>query len=241
MTREKITRLGIIGDVHAEHARLQLAINHLKTLSPQVMICTGDVVDGIGCADECVQLLRQSGVHTVRGNHDRWLLNNSHRDVPDAQMRAALSRQTIDWLSALPTRLTFNTSHGNLLLCHGVAENDLGKVWPGNERLPVERSHELDQIIKDGEYKYLVNGHMHYRTLIHFEGMTLINAGTLRGTHLPGFSMIDFAQQTVSAFTFRTEDDVIEVGCVAPLVDDKHVIWRDTQAFSGAWEAVTLA
>ena len=205
------------------------------------MLCTGDVVDGIGCADECVRLLRQFEVHTVRGNHDRWLLNNTHREVPDAQMRAALSRQTIDWLSALPTQLSFNTIHGALLLCHGVAENDLQKVWPGNERLPVERSQEFDQLIKDGEYKYLVNGHMHYRTMIHFEAMTLINAGTLRGTHLPGFCMLDLAQQTVSAFTFREEDDVIETGCVAPLVDAKHVIWRDTQAFSGSWEAIKLA
>ncbi len=239
MTTETVTRLGVIGDVHAEHDRLRLAIEHLHTLSPDAIICTGDIVDGTGCPDECVRLLEQAGIPTVRGNHDRWLLEDRHRDVPDAHRRDELTALTTSWLSALPTQLSLNTLHGSLLLCHGVADNDLQKVWPGTEKMKVERSQELDQIINAGDYQYLVNGHLHYRTLIHFEAMTLINAGTLRGEHLPGFSCIDFEQQTVSAFEFG--DDAVALSKVHPLVAEEHVIWRDTQAFSGHWEPVRLA
>ena len=46
-----ITRLGVIGDVHAEDIRLELALNHLQANGVDQIICPGDVVDGIGCPE----------------------------------------------------------------------------------------------------------------------------------------------------------------------------------------------
>ena len=57
-----ITRLGVIGDVHAEDIRLELALNHLQANGVDQIICTGDVVDGIGCPERSLQLLQAHGV-----------------------------------------------------------------------------------------------------------------------------------------------------------------------------------
>ncbi len=235
---EGITRLGMIGDVHAEHDRLEAALAFLSDEAPDAIICTGDIVDGRGCPDTCVKLLKDTGVHTVRGNHDRWVLQEKARHVPDAHMAADLHDDTVSYLNNLPTQVTLNTIKGNLMLCHGIADNDLKKVWPGTERMEIERSGELDRIIADGDYRYVINGHMHFRTLIHFEALTLINAGTLRGEHWPGFSLVDFETEEITAWEFK--DEGINLAKVHHLGDENHVVWQDTQSFSGGWEPVRL-
>ena len=104
--------------------------------------------------------------------------------------------------------------------------------------MEIERSGELDRIIADGDYRYVINGHMHFRTLIHFEALTLINAGTLRGEHWPGFSLVDFQTEEITAWEFK--EDGINLAKVHHLGDENHVVWQDTQSFSGGWEPVRL-
>ena len=43
------------------------------------IVCTGDLPDGTGDLEESCRLL-QKNVLTVRGNHDRWLLDGVKRD-----------------------------------------------------------------------------------------------------------------------------------------------------------------
>lgn len=233
-----ISRLGVIGDVHAEHERLEQAIYFLKEQTVDAIICTGDIVDGGGCPDTSVALLVEHDIHTVRGNHDRWILQGKARHVPDAHHPHNLTADTLQYLEQLPTTVELDTISGKLLLCHGIADNDLSKVWPGSERLPVERSAELDLLIDSGRHNFVINGHMHFRTMIHFEQLTLINAGTLKGVHWPGFSLIDFAMQTVFAFEF-TESGITSSKSHS-LISDEYQTYRNTQAFSGDWNPVRL-
>lgn len=105
-------------------------------------------------------------------------------------------------IAALPTQRRIDTTAGPLLLCHGVADNDLAKIWPGSERMPPERSPTLDCMIERGQFRLLVNGHMHYRVVLDFPGLTLINAGTLLPRHRPGVSLLDFVSNEVRVFEF---------------------------------------
>ena len=165
----KIKKLGVIGDVHSEHHRLEATLAHLEGLDTDAIVCTGDIVDGIGCPNESIKLLDSASVFTVRGNHDRWILEDKARHITDAHSVTELSEESLSYLTSLPSQVTLDTIRGKLLLCHGVADDDLRKVWPGTERMAIERSHLLDKIILEGEFQYLINGHMHFRTLIHFE------------------------------------------------------------------------
>ena len=47
------TRIGIIGDIHAEDTHLDLALAFLNEQAVDVIICTGDIVDGNGDVDRC--------------------------------------------------------------------------------------------------------------------------------------------------------------------------------------------
>ena len=56
LATQPIARLGVIGDVHAEDARLELALDHLQAAGVDRIICTGDVVDGSGCPERSLRL-----------------------------------------------------------------------------------------------------------------------------------------------------------------------------------------
>ncbi|MBT5684069.1 MAG: metallophosphoesterase family protein [Gammaproteobacteria bacterium] len=237
-TAGKIKKLGVIGDVHSEHQRLEAALVHLQGLDTDAIVCTGDIVDGIGCPNESIKLLDNAAVLTVRGNHDRWILEDKARHIKDAHSVHDLTEESLSYLASLPSQVTLDTIKGKLLLCHGIADDDLRKVWPGTEKMAIERSHLLDNIILEGEFKYLINGHMHFRTLIHFEALTLINAGTLRGEHWPGFSVIDFEAKHITAFEFC--DGQICLVKTHDLTQEAHTVWSNTQSFRGGWDPVRL-
>jgi predicted phosphodiesterase len=235
-----IRHLGVIGDLHAEDIRLGQALEFLENEGVRDIICTGDIADGRGCADTSIRLLRDHKVQTVRGNHDRWLLENKARHVPDAHHRDQLNDTSVAYLESLPTQIQMNTVAGSLLLCHGIADNDLRKVWPGTERMPVERSHELDHIIDEGKHRFLINGHVHFKTMIHFQNLTLLNAGTLKGDLWPGFTLIDFELRLIRAFTFGTDEPVTLTKTTNLDPESSHRIWENTQAFNGNWDPLLL-
>jgi predicted phosphodiesterase len=233
------SRIGLIGDVHAEEGRLAAALDWLHAQGAEVLLCTGDVADGPGSVDTCCELLRESGAITVRGNHDRWLLQDRVRDIPQAHRRSEIGSKANDYLESLSNTQSIDTPRGALLLCHGVEDNDLRKVWPGTARMGVERSAELDEILAARKYRFVVNGHMHYRVLIDFPEMLLINAGTLSARHRPGISLIDFEAGAIAAHEF--DGDRVG-GRVAehPILAESRRVWPDTKAFDGSWTAVAL-
>ena len=233
-------RLGVIGDVHAEHERLNAALEHLSREGVDAICCTGDLADGEGDVDACCELLAAAGVLSVAGNHDRWLLANRMRNVPYAHRLLDISQGSHEFLSNLPPTLTIETPLGAALVCHGVGENDLRKVWPGSVRMPIERSPELDALIALGETHFVINGHLHYRVIVNFDALTLLNAGTLKGDHRPGVSIVDFGEGVVSAFEFDANLSLHRVALRSVRQEEGRRIWRDTQEFDSGWTPVTL-
>ena len=235
-----LRKIGVIGDVHAEDVHLEQAITTLLRHDAEILVCTGDITDGPGNLARCVELLTDYDVATVRGNHDRWVLQHKARHIPHAHMLDELDPDVVQFLKNLPISLTLDTAVGQLLLCHSVADNDLQKVWPGTERMPAERSERLDQIIADNRYRWMINGHVHYRTIIHFEQMPLTIAGTLMNRHRPGFSLLDLDEHTITGFEFA-EATTPQVVKQQPLLPDHETdIFRDTSHFRGDWAPKTL-
>ena len=233
-------RIGVIGDVHARHGRLGEALDWLSGQSLDVLLCTGDLADGDGCVDASVELLVQAGVRCVAGNHDRWLLTDRVRHVGNAHRRVGVTDSTLDYLEGLPKTLELDTSLGPLLLCHGVDEDDLGKVWPGTARSQIERNADIDRLIAQRHYRFMINGHLHYRVLIDFEHLLLMNAGTLNGQRA-GVSIMDFEAKTVSAHELDPQGAGTPVRVAEyPIAAHSRQTWKDTQAFDGQWQPVSL-
>ena len=97
-----LRRVGLIGDVHGEHERLAAALEWFAGEGVDSIVCTGDIADGVGCINLCCELLQQAGVVTVSGNHDRWLLRDRVRHVPDAHQLTDLNDASRNFLERLP-------------------------------------------------------------------------------------------------------------------------------------------
>jgi putative phosphoesterase len=188
----KLRRLGIIGDVHAEATHLEAALQFLQTSEVERIICTGDVVDGPDNADECCRLLETHQIITVRGNHDRWLLDGSMRDLPDATPITSMQESSLSFLKSLPVTAPIETVAGQLLLCHGMGENDMQGVTPDDDGYALQWKDELHNLIRAGKFHFVVAGHTHQRMVRRFEHLTVINAGTLYRTFVPCVSIVDF-------------------------------------------------
>ena len=238
MIERKTGKLGIIGDVHAEDVRLESSLGFLANQGCNKIVCTGDIIDGPGCPNRSVELLKAFEVVTVRGNHDRWIIENKARHVKNAHNINDLSRSTLDYLKLLPTQAEFLFGKIRVLLCHGIGKNDLKKVWPGTNRLEPLKSKELDRIICEENFDYMINGHIHFRTMVHFKKLTLINAGTISGEFSPGCTILDFDKEVIQGYLF--EGSNLKLSKSHDLYGETYTIWENTEAFNGGWEPVTL-
>jgi predicted phosphodiesterase len=207
------SRVGLIGDVHTERARLLAALQFFASSGVDRVLCTGDVPDGPGdCrdVDACCALLAQASVLTISGNHDRWLLDGEMRDLPDATASDEVSAATIAFLRGLPQTLTIETPAGLALLCHGLGGDDMAQVSPFDRGRELDDNAALQELLDGGRYRYVLNGHTHKAMVRSIDGLTIVNAGTLLADHGAGCVLLDFTACEAWLYTISADGRVAD-------------------------------
>lgn len=184
-------RLGLIGDVHQEDLTLARALCRLEDEGVDLIVCVGDIADGYGDLDACCELLDSHGVLTVKGNHDRWFLSQTMRELPQAAPLAAANELSRDWLAALPATLSVPTPAGVALVCHGTGANDMIGVKPEDEGYALDSNVELQRLLQDDGHAILIAGHTHRPMVRRLGSLTLVNAGTLHRDYEPCVGVLD--------------------------------------------------
>lgn len=195
-----VRRVGLIGDVHAEHEALAFAIAELTRLGAETLLQVGDIADGPGDLARTVELLREHRVLAVRGNHDRWLLGNQLRELPNAHALAQVPPAVVDFLSGLPVTRQFRSPRGHVLLCHGLDTNDMVCVKPDHEGYDIASNTELQRLISERRYRFVLNGHTHRPMLRTFGPLSIVNAGTLHRDYERCFTLVDFERGELVRF-----------------------------------------
>jgi predicted phosphodiesterase len=196
-------RFGLIGDVHAEHERLNVAIAALTARKVDGLLCCGDLVDGHGNVDRVCSTLALHRVTTVRGNHDRWIRADELRTLPMAHRMTQLTPLTIEMLKTLPRTVMLDVPGGKLLLCHGVGENDMMRLGPDDGGYAISSNEDLLKVLFDASITVMVCGHTHRPMVRRFERgggklpLVVVNAGTLAREDGPGFALLDTAARRV--------------------------------------------
>jgi predicted phosphodiesterase len=201
-------KIGVLGDAHAEDERVERALGHFRRVGASVILCAGDVTDGYGSATRTVELLADHGVLTVRGNHERWTLANTMRELPAATDPATLSSRARSFLEACPAVLELSSPLGPLLLCHGLGPNDMARVKPDDFGVALTSNVELQKLIRGRRYRLVVNGHTHRPMVRRFDTLTIVNAGTLKRDEHPCVVVLDFARRAVDFVPFDADGRV---------------------------------
>ena len=189
-------RIGLIGDIHTEDEALELALRVFIDAGVDVVMAVGDIVDGPGSADRCCALLAEAGAVVVRGNHDRWFSAGTMRDLSDATL--TLGAQARAFLAALPSTLRFAVPGGELLLCHGLGDDDMASVALDADAFSIRWNAPLAALIDEDRPLWVLNGHTHRRGVWSYRRLTVINAGTLSRGHDPCLALVDLVRAEVT-------------------------------------------
>jgi predicted phosphodiesterase len=98
-------RLAFITDVHADLHALQDALAIAAAEGCRIVVCGGDVVDSGRYPNETIALLREHGIPTVRGNHERWAIGRETK-AREAGLVHQLTDESLAWLGTLPEEWT---------------------------------------------------------------------------------------------------------------------------------------
>ncbi len=195
-----IRRVGLIGDLHAEHEALAFVLAELERLGAETLLQVGDIADGEGDLEATIGLLEQRRVLAVRGNHDRWLLGGQARELPYATPVHDVSPFVRAFLTGLPAVREFRSPRGNVLLCHGLGSDDMAGVKPEHEGRDISDNAPLQALIAERRYRFVLNGHTHRPMLRTFGPLSIINAGALHRAYERSFTYVDFERGELVRF-----------------------------------------
>jgi predicted phosphodiesterase len=201
---DNLRQIGVIGDVHACDKRLTRLVEFLQAQAIDQLVCVGDVVNGPGDPNACAALLDSAGVVTVRGNHDRWLLEGQVPLGDDVHRLEDLEPSTIAFLRALPVSLELRGADGTpILLCHGLLDNDMNSITADDYGYALETNDELQTLLGAGKRRIVIKGHRHCPAIWRLKELTLIDAGSLLAYKPTCGVIIDIVAGTATPIAVR--------------------------------------
>ncbi len=157
--------VGIISDVHGDYSALETALHRLETYHHvDQVLCAGDLVGRGPQPDKVVQLIRERGIATVRGNHDEWSYG--------------LSAENKNYLKELPLEWRGELGECSVFMCHGK---------PGNNLWGLYRDHIsntlLNMMLVSLGVDVLITGHTHVPLYVRVKNGCVVNPGSLYTFH----------------------------------------------------------
>jgi putative phosphoesterase len=122
-SRNNIVKLAVIADIHGNHLALEAVINDIEQHEVTDIVNLGDCFSGPLTAEKTADILMQHSFPTVRGNHDRYLIEQKRENMgpSDACSYRQLSQAHLDWLRQLPETYIYKD---DIFMCHGTPESD---------------------------------------------------------------------------------------------------------------------
>ncbi|MBR0554698.1 metallophosphoesterase family protein [Ciceribacter sp. L1K23] len=181
-------RFAAIADIHGNHLALEAVLEDIATLGVTDIVNLGDIFSGPIDAGKTAAILAPLNLPTVRGNHDRALIEEQPDALGDWERPAypLLRREDFDWIGQLPLTLVFADE---VLLCHATPESD-SVAWL--ETLTPEgyfRLSDRDYIERQAagvDYPLILCGHTHVQRAVTLsDGRLVVNPGSVG---CPGFA-----------------------------------------------------
>ncbi|WP_130834765.1 metallophosphoesterase family protein [[Erwinia] mediterraneensis] len=174
-------KLAVISDIHGNLPALDAVLADIQSQGVDQIVNLGDIVSGGLFPAETADRLMSLNIPTVRGNHERQLLEQDFSDMSLSDSHAFKSLQAAhwEWLKNLPAQLTFN---GDILMVHGAPGDDLIYLLEEVTASGVEPSSEARvlALIENRSESLILCGHTHIpRELRLADGRLIVNPGSV--------------------------------------------------------------
>ena len=173
-------RFAAIADIHGNADALRAVLADIDRLGISTVINLGDVFSGPLAASETWEILHRRAFPTVRGNHDRHLIEHLPHELmaSDRVARDELPERAMGWLRSLPMVLEL----GNAFLCHATPGSDqvywLDEVSPEGIVHPAPQATVATRL--GGVTRPLILcAHTHLPRAVRLNGQLIVNPGSV--------------------------------------------------------------
>lgn len=175
-------RFAAIADVHGNHMALEAVLADIAAQGITDIVNLGDCFSGPLTAGRTAEMLRARNMLTVRGNHDRYLIDRP-REAMHASDAAAFDQLTSDdlhWLRGLPTSAVYRDE---IYLCHATPADD-NTYWmesvTSEGHVFLKPLAEIELLAKGADFPLILCGHSHVpRSVRLTDGRLIVNPGSV--------------------------------------------------------------
>jgi putative phosphoesterase len=174
-------RIAVLADIHGNVRALRAVMDDLKDVAPDTIVNLGDCVSGPLEAADTADVLISLAWQTVRGNHDRQLLDRPVDQMgrSDQAAHAELKNHHKGWLANLePTSMV-----EDVLLCHGAPDDDLTYLLEHVEddgRVRLATRAEVVKRLRGTSASVVLCAHSHVPRLVGLDdGRVVVNPGSV--------------------------------------------------------------
>jgi putative phosphoesterase len=183
-------RIAVLADIHGNVRALRAVMDDLKQVASDTVVNLGDCVSGPLEAAETADVLISLAWTTIRGNHDRQLLDRPVDQMGSSDKAAAaeLKNHHSAWLSTLDATAELE----DLLLCHGTPNSDLvylNETVEPDGRVRLATQAEIVRRLDGASARIILCAHSHMARLVALDdGRLIVNPGSVG---LPAYTDVE--------------------------------------------------
>jgi len=169
-------KLAIVSDVHSNLHALEVVLKEIDQLGPEMVVCAGDVVGYGAYPNECCEIVRSHGWKTVKGNHDRAVLDRDTSGMNPYAARAVewtadvIRPDSRKFLEDLDIESQFPFAGRSIAMYHGSPISDEDYVF---------ESDVDEDLLSSADTDALILGHTHVPCVKKLSNGLFINPGSV--------------------------------------------------------------
>lgn len=172
-----MTKLGLISDPHAYAAPVVEALAIFAREKVDAIWCTGDIAGYGNELEATIDLLAASPCRAIRGNHERWLLENNDAELPP---------RVVAYLTALPAVIEQEMQGRLIYMVHASpprSDTEGIRLLDQDGDIIAQQKHDWTQRLTGFVPDVLIVGHTHQVFAVWLGQTMVINPGSCCYNH----------------------------------------------------------
>lgn len=163
-------KLGLISDIHNHVPALQAAVDLLEAQAVDQILCLGDMVQEGGSGAAVLQLIQQTDVWAVFGNHEQEMLNYQHT-LP-LHHPHCLNEKHLAYLTELPFSRHLTIGDQSVYMTHA-------SPWGENKGLYYRHPQGYQRAVQQVGADIVLTGHTHLAGHVQVGAAHVYNPGAV--------------------------------------------------------------
>ena len=174
-------KIAVLSDIHGNIAALDAVLAHAQALDVDQIVNLGDICSGALWPRETADRLMALGLPTIRGNHERQVLEGdpARMGLSDRRARDTLRDDQLAWMASLPPTLQLGE---DVLMVHGTPSSDLVYFLETVTETGVRPATlaEVEERAGGTSARLILCGHTHVpRAVMLRDGRLIVNPGSV--------------------------------------------------------------